>query len=129
MQFPQPRQRPRRDSVLPMINVVFLLLIFFLMTARIVPAPPFDLTPPETGTEPATEDRSARTLWLGPDGAMVHGEAHGDAALDILAADDGPVLIRADQGVAAADLARLMRELGARGLDEMGLVTTASGQP
>ena len=31
MQFSKPRARPKADSIVPMINVVFLLLIFFMM--------------------------------------------------------------------------------------------------
>ncbi|MGR3522560.1 MAG: biopolymer transporter ExbD, partial [Paracoccus sp. (in: a-proteobacteria)] len=34
-----------------MINVVFLLLIFFLLTAQIAPAPPFDVTPPDSRSD------------------------------------------------------------------------------
>lgn len=39
MQFDLPQRRSRPESVVPMINIVFLLLIFFLMTAQIAPPP------------------------------------------------------------------------------------------
>ena len=35
MNLGQSTRRPARESVVPMINVVFLLLIFFLMSAQI----------------------------------------------------------------------------------------------
>ncbi|NHX27772.1 biopolymer transporter ExbD, partial [Escherichia coli] len=46
MQFPQHPRRDRGENIVPMINVVFLLLIFFLMTAQIGPPAPIDVTPP-----------------------------------------------------------------------------------
>lgn len=119
--------RPRRETILPMINVVFLLLIFFLMTAQIAPSTPFDITPPEGRTEAA--DTPERILWLGPAGEMVHDDLTGEAALAALGAGAGPVLIRADAGLAAADLARLMRELAALGVSDLRLSTLSRGTP
>ncbi|MCC5970565.1 MAG: biopolymer transporter ExbD [Pararhodobacter sp.] len=126
-QPPRPRPRPRRETILPMINVVFLLLIFFLMTAQIAPAPPFDLTLPESGAEPG--DLPARTLWLSADGTLAHDELRGDAALAMLAEGEGPVLIRADSAVAAADLAQLMTRLSALGVSDLRLATLSRGAP
>lgn len=127
MRFLPPRPRPHREAILPMINVVFLLLIFFLMTAQIAPAPPFELTPPEAA--PAQTDAPLRTLWLGANGRIVHDDLSGDAALAALGAVDGPVLIRADAGLPAADLARLMRQLTALGVNELRLATVSRGAP
>ncbi len=47
MEFPEPPRRPRAESILPMINVVFLLLIFFLMTSRLAQPDPVEVAPPE----------------------------------------------------------------------------------
>jgi len=127
MEFLPPRPRPYREPILPMINVVFLLLIFFLMTAQITPAPPFELTPPEA--TPEQTDAPLRTLWLGADGQIIHDDFSGDAALAALAAVDGPVLIRADAGLPAADLARLMRQLAATGVSDLRLATLSRGAP
>ena len=38
---PDAARAPTRDSTVPMINIVFLLLIFFLITAQIAPPAPF----------------------------------------------------------------------------------------
>lgn len=127
MDFQLPRPRPTRESILPMINVVFLLLIFFLMTAHIAPAPPFDLAPPEAEAEAI--DSPDRTMWLSADGTLVHNDLSGEAAMEALATAEGPVLIRADAGVQAADLARLMRRLSALGLNDLRLATLSRGEP
>ena len=131
MDFLPPRPRPRREAILPMINVVFLLLIFFLMTAQIAPPPPFDISPPEAASD-ATPDAAGaapRTLWLDATGALMHDDLTGDAALAMLAAGDGPVLIRADAALPAADLARLMRRLTALGISDLRLATLQRGAP
>lgn len=125
MEFQRPSPRPRRETILPMINVVFLLLIFFLMTAQIAPAPPFDITPPDATSE--ATDAPSRTLWLNAEGRIVHDDLTGEAALAALAAGVGPVLIRADADLSAAELARLMRQLTALGVTDLRLATLARG--
>jgi biopolymer transport protein ExbD len=55
MDFGRARPRPRGESVVPMINVVFLLLIFFVMTATIVPPDPFAARPPSSARAGAAE--------------------------------------------------------------------------
>lgn len=48
------RERPRRDgNVLPLINIVFLMLIFFLLAGTIAPTADFDLTPAVSKNGPA----------------------------------------------------------------------------
>lgn len=127
MHFQPPRPRARRETILPMINVVFLLLIFFLMTAQIAPAPPLDITPPEATTD--TAEAPPRTLWISADGLMVHDEHTGEAALAALVAGVGPVLIHADARLPAAELARLMRWLTVRGVIDLRLATLSRATP
>ncbi len=44
MQFPDDTPRRGGDNLLPMINVVFLLLIFFLISAEMTPPEPFEVS-------------------------------------------------------------------------------------
>ena len=114
MNFSPPPRRTPREAIVPMINVVFLLLIFFLMTARIAPPDPFGAHPPRAveGGEP----QGQRVLHIAEDGRMALGGLTGAAALDALSeAGDEPVRVRADGRLAAADLARILREIAARG--------------
>ncbi len=118
-----PKPRPR-EAIVPMINVVFLLLIFFLMTASIGARPPFDLALPE-GTGDAQAD-APDVLFIAADGTLAFGAARGEAAVDAIAAmaGDGGVLdIRADRSVPAAVLAGLLPRLAEIGIAETRLVT------
>lgn len=122
MDFSQPRRRQAAESVVPMINVVFLLLIFFLMTSELAPPEPVEVAPPVA--EGAMADRAEDTLYLGEDGTFAYGELRGDAALAAFAAaTPGAGQVKADGGAEAAVLARAMRQLAALGLTSVTLVT------
>ena len=119
----QPRaQRSSREPVVPMINVVFLLLIFFLMTAQIVPPAPFDLTLPEAGGD---EDQGAAELYISADGEVAFETLRGDAALALAAtrANEAPLRVHADATLSAAALATILRQLAEQGATQVELVT------
>jgi len=126
MQFSNPRRRRAAEPIVPMINVVFLLLIFFLMSAQIAPRAPFDVTLPQG----AGGDRAvpADTLYMDAGGRLAFNEARGDAVFDALAARataDDPLHIRADARLEARALARLLPQLAARGVKRIEIVTGA----
>jgi len=125
MELGQPRKRSARESVVPMINVVFLLLIFFLMSAQIAPPEPFEVEPPHSSAQNPAEGQ--RTLYVAASGEMVLGDLRGEdifAGLDDLGAGE-PLIIRADRGVAAAQIAALLPRLAALGVERVKLVSRA----
>ena len=118
-----PRRRPP-ESVVPMINVVFLLLIFFLMTAQIAPPDPVEVTPPVAA--PGGVNDATLTLFVAADGTLAHDDARGEAALTaLLAAPTAPLTIKADAGVPATTVAALLPRLAAGGFEAITLVTGA----
>lgn len=122
LDFGTDTRRQRGESIVPMINVVFLLLIFFLMSARIAPPDPFETAPPAArGGVPVEGD----TLHVSAEGALAYGAARGDAVFQALAerGRETPLAIRADAGLEAATLARLAGRLAAAGQDRLRLVT------
>ncbi|MGR3759149.1 ExbD/TolR family protein [Roseobacteraceae bacterium NS-SX3] len=122
MDLTDPTRRPRAESIVPMINVVFLLLIFFLMTSRLAQPEPFEVTPPEAG--PDTEAKAEAVLYIDAKGRMHFDGAEGEAALARLAGaagEDGTVQLRADARLEAAALARILRQLAASGLSRAEL--------
>ncbi|MAU51242.1 MAG: biopolymer transporter ExbD [Roseovarius sp.] len=126
MEFHTPRRRRAAEPIVPMINVVFLLLIFFLMSARIAPPAPFDVILPESGAD----DRAAPadTLYMDAEGRLAFNDARGDAVLSALTAralPGTPLQIRADARLEARALARLLPELAARGIERVEIVTGA----
>lgn len=120
MRFAQPPRRRATESVVPMINVVFLLLIFFMMAARIAPPQPFDLTPPQAASEARPD--GARVLYLSRDGVLAF-EAHRGAEVwtALAEAGQGPLTLRADMDMSAALLAETLARLAAIGIGDVEL--------
>ena len=117
--------RPRRASrepVVPMINIVFLLLIFFLMTAQIAPPTPFDVVLPSAEGD---EDSATDALYLSAQGEVAFGTTRGDTAVAAAVAAHGSATLRvvADANLSAATLAKTLAQLAALGATRIELVT------
>jgi biopolymer transport protein ExbD len=133
MDFRDPPRRKPEENLLPMINVIFLLLIFFLIAARMTAPEPFAVTPPQAMTE--AEAQGDFTLFIAADGLLGYRDARDDAALAAIAASredhcrsidcraDPPRLtLRADNALPAVRLAALMQRLPTLGFDSIELV-------
>ncbi len=117
--------RPRRrtaENFVPMINVVFLLLIFFLMSASIAPPDPFDTSPPSSAAD-ATPDPD--TLYVGQTGQLSYeGQTDATALVALRHRDqDMPLTIRADAALPANTLAALLPKLATAGVRDTMLIT------
>jgi biopolymer transport protein ExbD len=112
-------KRARPESVVPMINVVFLLLVFFLMTAVLTPPDPFEVALP--GAEAPLGETSEIMLVVGASGQLALGTARGEAVFSEVPA--GLLKIRADASLDGAELARLVSRLRASGVTRVELVT------
>ena len=100
MQFPYDTPRRGGDNLLPMINVVFLLLIFFLISAEMTPPEPFEVSSPEAHlTEEANgsftlyTDAQGRLAFNGvEDAAVSREEPEGAAQSDLqIPAESGAI--------------------------------------
>ena len=123
MDFTYAPRRPRAESIVPMINVVFLLLIFFLMTSRLAQPDPFEVTPPEAALDTPLEAQA--TLYVDKSGKLSFDGFEGDAALSRLAdvsSQDAVLQLRADAELEAAAAAGLLGQLSAAGFARVELV-------
>lgn len=104
------KRRPHRGTdpdagVLPLINVVFLLLVFFMVAGTLSARAPFDVTlPPSDSAQPAADQ--GRTVWIGPDGQIALGADTLDlagfaAAARVLASESSGTLVRIEADMAA----------------------------
>ena len=123
MDLSQSPRREARESIVPMINVVFLLLIFFLMTAQIAPPEPFEVSPPESSAEGPAEARAV--LHVAGTGELAFNDARGEA---VFAALDGlgeaeTLKLRADRSVPAEKIAALLGRLAGLGISKIELVS------
>ncbi|KPA22442.1 Biopolymer transport protein ExbD/TolR [Shimia sp. SK013] len=126
MRFRPHTKRPARESVVPMINVVFLLLVFFLMTAQITPPEPFEVDPPLANVDAPAEGKAI--LFVAAGGELAFEDARGeDAVLSALQdyPEETPLMLRADKGVGADKIAALLPKLAAAGVRSLKLVSAS----
>ncbi len=126
MDFSTPPARKRTESIVPMINVVFLLLIFFLMTSSLATPEPFQVTPPNATSE--TEAEMEHILYVDKGGKTSFEGVEGDAAIAAIAAistDHPSIQLRADAELEASVLANLLTALAASGLSRVELIVAA----
>lgn len=125
MRLPQPARRPARESVVPMINVVFLLLVFFMISAQLTPPEPFAVDPPEANSDRVADGHAV--LHVNAHGVLAYKDARGDAVLAVLSAltaeqKAGPLLIRADKAAPGVAIASLIARLAEAGIGPVNLL-------
>jgi biopolymer transport protein ExbD len=112
----EPR-RTRPENIVPMINVAFLLLIFFLMTAVIAPSDPVRIAPP-TGLGDES-DAGELILYIDADGTLWK---DGKPGASLQGIGGQSVTIRADQNLSGAVLADVFGQLKRAGIEGVNLV-------
>ena len=124
---PPKRPRSTEENVLPLINIVFLLLIFFMLAGVLAQNPPFELTAPDTAETQKAAQLQRQVLAVAADGRLAFaGEPiERDGRADALAdwPDDKPLQIRADGGIKAERLTGLFTALRRAGISEVDLLT------
>ena len=129
------RQRPKNedDRILPLINVVFLLLIFFMLAGRLAATDPFQIDPPVSASEGlvAVEDL---LVQVGVDGRLaLNGEELSEEAMTAAVAarlaegTPAPVRLKADGTVEASRVVAIMELLRSAGVESVQLLTLPAG--
>ncbi len=128
---PNHRKRPRNDddAVMPLINIVFLLLIFFMIAGKLSSSDPFEISPPSS-VSGENDAAGELTLLVGSAGELaLDGEVMTETELKAALADRlqgnlEPVMrLKADGGSKATDIIRIMEIVRDAGVGEMNLLT------
>ena len=123
-----PARARRRPSLTPMIDVVFLLLVFFMLASRFGHDAVLDLA--LAGAPGASWQGPPRLVDLGAGGALrlngteIAPEALAGALSALMSGPDDPVILRA-QGADLQALIGLMERLRAAGITRLVLVEGA----
>lgn len=127
IRFPRPPVGKKQESTIALINVVFLMLIFFLVAGSLAPPSDPDVRFISTGRMDAAAPPDM--LFVGSDGRSTwRGEpVNPDRALAAWKEEFGegssrPFRIAADRDLLATDLVELVSRLKARGIAEIVLV-------
>ena len=133
MHFARPRPRNDDERILPLINVVFLLLIFFMLAGRFSTSDPFEIEPPRSASEGVATERDILVLVgadgrLALDGEIIEETALGAAVADRLSPDKEMRLwLKADGGAETTRVVEVMELLRAAGAERLRLLTVTGG--
>jgi biopolymer transport protein ExbD len=132
MKLQRPTRRGEPENMIPLINVVFLLLIFFMLAGKLGQQDPFPLAPPTSESERAPGERPA-TVYVGPDGKTALGDevmalnALETAVRDRLGDGARVVRLKTDKAVDANRVIDVMDALRQAGVSRVTLLTTKPG--
>ncbi|AHF05094.1 biopolymer transporter ExbD [Marichromatium purpuratum 984] len=134
MKFAHRPQRPNGDDqLIPLINVIFLMLIFFMLAGRIAPSDPLEIEPPHSTEAPEAlaPQPEQRTLLIAADGALaLDGTALDTAALQQRlaawhqAVPNGELRIKADARLRSRQLQETLTLLRELGIEHITLLAT-----
>ena len=139
-----PRRRSNDDNLIPLINVVFLMLIFFMVAGRIAPTDVFQIEPPTSKSEIALKPESIRVLVSSDGRLAVNSEpviadnlaatlaqqlnaAPAHAAAGNNADQSATITLKADASINAQQLHTVLNALRAAGSRKVILLTTRGG--
>jgi biopolymer transport protein ExbD len=124
LQRSEPPPQDTEDHILPLINIVFLLLIFFMVAGALTTPQAVDVEPPEAAVEGEEPGRDERTLYITADGALSLGQESVElAGLAAAVGEREEILLRADAAVEGVRVVAVMRALREAGLERVRLVT------
>jgi len=133
VKFPRPRQEEISVNLTPLIDVVFLLLIFFMVSTTFTRETQLSLTLPEAQGTPPESSPQAVEILVSPLGEyLINGEKLSDnseqglrSALLRLGQEKAslPMIITADANASYQAVVRVMDVAGQLGFDKLSLTT------
>jgi len=133
MHFPDRRPDQSEDRILPLINVVFLLLIFFMIAGSLSVAEPFAVEPPASRSVGAHDPKGV-TILMSTDGRLaLEGEPLPEAVLlarleaRLAAAPQTRFTLKADGDAPANRLVRFTQALYEAGVEKLELLARPEG--
>ncbi len=127
MQFPKSQSVDRDNQLLPLVNIVFLLLIFFLIAGQITRFEPIATHPPESSSDTAAHDDEL-IVSMDADGKLaLNGEIMSAPAvieaIELSPQQASVVRIKADAQVKAVRVIEMMEQLRNAGSQQINLLT------
>lgn len=129
MKLPTTERRRQREPIGPLVDIVFLLLVFFLLAGTLEPAQPIEVDPPESGQAASMAAGPMRVLLaadgrIGFEGRVLDVQALA-AAIGARSSPDmlRSVQVEADGDAAAGLVLALLKQLRSLGFRELALVT------
>jgi biopolymer transport protein ExbD len=130
----EPRPRKRLIGLTPLVDVVFILLVFFMLASSFLDWRAMELTLPARATLPAANSRAVEIVLAADGSVSVEGRAIsagelGTRVAPIVAADPArPFVVRSAAGVALQRAVAVLDVLAAAGARSAMLAPHAGGR-
>ena len=129
MRVQPPRPKNEDERILPLINVVFLLLIFFMLTGKLTAIDPIEVTPPRSASEGVIDVQELVVVIgangdLAFDGELIPQASLPNAVAERLGGDRAAqVWLKADSGADSVQVIAVMEILHEAGVERLKLLT------
>jgi biopolymer transport protein ExbD len=129
MKLPAAAPSRHREPVGPLIDIVFLLLVFFLLAGTLEPTPPVAVEPPEAAHGEAAKNGPLKILLdadgrVGFEGKVLDMEDLAAAVIGRIGLDGArTVVVEADGTAAVGSVFALLQQLRELGLEDIQLAT------
>ncbi|SDR16954.1 biopolymer transporter ExbD [Pseudovibrio sp. Tun.PSC04-5.I4] len=121
-------QKRALENTIPLINIVFLMLIFFLFAGSIDRDDAKNVKPAET-REQTSRELIAGALIMAADGSILQNDQPVDVAdLVPIGSESSPLMVVADKALSGQTLARTLAALKKQGFAEITLVTVRASK-
>jgi len=129
MEFERRKRVLLRTNIAPLVDVVFLLLLFFMVTSRIMVSPSIEVTLPESETADTTTTEAIVILvtaegglYIGDKQISMH-EVESVLRRELTRIPDCPVTIRADEKISLNLLVKVIDEVKLAGATTFTIAT------
>ena len=130
MNFSRARRPEPIVDVTPLIDIIFQLVLFFMVSTTFVSAPGIEVDLPKSSSDTVLREQDELSIWIAVDGAVYVDEQPVDfaglaAAMDA-AAQENPgtlVLLKADREVDHGRVVAIMDAARSRGLTQLAIAT------
>ncbi len=132
IRFDKPVTKIDDERVLPLVNVVFLLLIFVMITGEVISPDPFQTKPPHS-TREGWAGTPETTVYVGLDSRIALENTPVTEAMLVGLLQEkeelGVVRLKADGRVLASQVVAVLELLSSAGAREVDLVTVSAVSP
>lgn len=133
MQLSPKRRLASAVDLTPLIDIIFQLVLFFMVSTQFVSSPGIEVDLPRSSADTILKERDDLKVWVRSDGSVYLNEApiSGGALRDALseAARRDPntmIIIKADKNVDHGTVVRVMDTARALGLSRLAIATEAN---
>lgn len=134
MKLPRRTQRAYPEFNLPMINIVFLLLLFFMLAGSVEPTDFVSVAPP-VSTSGEREDNGLAEIVMDGEGSLYLreekfdiGQLRAAIAGQLSGNPETRIRFKVDGGAPTAQVIRVLEQLRLAGVEELVLLTLETGQ-